>query len=90
MCQVLSCSRNTASLPEAINQAKADFGSVLCFRIIEENLIITFTVPSGFVEEKTKEKVENREEIYILHYDLTVVIRNDTYLLQINTKIFSD
>lgn len=52
--------------------------------------MITFTVPSGFVEEKTKEKVENREEIYILYYDLTVVIRNDTYLLQINTKIFSD
>lgn len=52
--------------------------------------MITFTVPSGFVEEKTKEKVENREEIYILHYDLTVVIRNDTYLLQIKTKIFSD
>lgn len=52
--------------------------------------MITFTVPSGFVEEKTKEKVEIREEIYILHYDLTVVIRNDTYLLQINTKIFSD
>lgn len=51
--------------------------------------MITFTVPSGFVEEKTKEKVENREEIYILHYEY-VVIRNDTYLLQINTKIFSD
>lgn len=52
--------------------------------------MITFTVSSGFVGEKTKEKVENREEIYILHYDLTVVIRNDTNLLQINTKIFSD
>lgn len=30
--------------------------------------MITSTASSGFVGEKTKEKVENREEIYILHY----------------------
>lgn len=44
---------------------KVDFGFVLCFRIIEENLMIMFIVFLGFVEEKMKEKVENREEIYI-------------------------
>lgn len=52
--------------------------------------MIMFIVFLGFVEEKMKEKVENREEIYIFYYDFIVVICNDIYLLQINIKIFFD